>query len=559
MTGGRSHAASVVVQASGLDKPPWMEKLRGCVVEENVDLPDTAMLVYEDGDRELLATTAVTIGSPVTVSVAVTRTQATERLFRGEVTALEMDVDGTGAYTVVRAMSKAHRLFRGRRVAAFTSMTAADVVRRVARNAGLGVGRVQAAPITYQHLSQPGVSDWDFLQTLAREHGAVVSVDDQGRLEFTRLAPASSAPPPTASAATNPYVLEFGANLMVLRASLSSAELAGGVEVRGWDHVRKQKIVALRKNLRSKSVLPGLSVGVAGAAVGTRNPILVTGTPYTTQAQADAAADALTESVAAGYGELEAVVEGNPKLRAGVPVTLSNAGPAFSGRYTATAVTHAIDPDSGYRTTVLVSASTDRSLAGLTEPADQARMPGLAIGIVTNIKEVGGEHGWVKLKFPWLDDAYETDWVRTVQFGGTRGGGVFSPEVNDEVLVGFDRGSLDRPYVLGGLYNGQDAPSPHDQPLVDGTSGRVNRRSLVSPGGNRVELLDGRRQSGVRVATGDDRLEVVLDERNKSLRLTVRGPGGRLETSSITLDGTGITLDAKTGVVQIKGQLIRLN
>lgn len=559
MTGGRSHAVSVVVAATGLDQPPWVEKLRSCVVEESVDLPDTAVLVYEDGDRELLARTGITIGSPVTVSVAVTRTQATERLFRGEVTALEMDVDGTGAYTVVRAMSKAHRLFRGRRVAAFTSMTAADVVRRVARNAGLTAGRIDAARITYQHLTQPGVSDWDFLQTLAREHGAVVSVDDQGRLDFTRLAPASGAPAPTTSAATNPYVLEFGANLMALRVALSSAELAGGVEVRGWDPVRKQKIAAVRKNVRSKTVLPGLTVGEAGAAVGTKTPLLVTGTPYTTQAQADAAADALVESIGAGYGELEAVVEGNAKLRAGVPIALGNAGPAFSGRYTATAVTHSLDPDSGYRTTVLVSASHDRSLAGLTASAGQARMPGLAIGIVTNIKEASGEHGWVKLRFPWLDETYETDWVRTVQFGGARGGGVLSPEVNDEVLVGFELGSLDRPYVLGGLYNGQDQPSPHDQPLVDGTSGRVNRRTLVSPKGNRVELLDGTRRSGVRVASGDERLEVVLDERAKSLRLVMRGPGGRMETGSITLDATGITLDAKTGVVQIKGQLIRLN
>jgi phage protein D len=554
MTGGRSFAASAVVRAGTLGQPPWVDKLRSCVVDENVGLPGSAVLVYEDGDHELLARTGITIGSPVRVSVAAVRTQAQELLFTGEVTALEMDADGTGAYTVIRAMSKAHRLLRGRRVRAFRKMAAATIVREVAKNAGLSVGRVETAPITYQQLSQPGISDWDFLQSLAREHGAVVSVDDKGLLEFTRPDPASGAPAPATSADTNPYVLEFGRNMMVLRAALSSAELAGGVEVRGWDVARKQKLVSLRPSTSSNTVQPGLSAQAAGARFPTKAKTLVVDTPYGTQAEADAAADALAASIGAGYGELEAVVEGNPKLRAGVPVALGNVGAAFAGRYTATAVTHALEPDAGYRTTILVSATPDRSLAGLTASARDVRMPGLATGVVTDIKEAGGERGWVRLTFPWLDDDYVTDWVRAVQLGG---GGVFSAEVNDEVLVGFEQGSLDRPYVLGVLYNGVDKPAQHAVPLVDGRGGTLNRRTLVSRKGNRLELLDGAQQSGVRLATGDKRLEVLLDERRDSLQLNVLT--GRRTTASITLDATGITLDAGSGEVRIKGRMIRLN
>jgi phage protein D len=560
--GGRSFAASAIVHAGTAGQGPWPTLLRSCVVDENVGLPDTAMLVYEDGNHELLSKTGITIGSPLRVSVTSAQSNAKELLFTGEVTALEMDVDGTGTYTVIRAMSKAHRLFRGRKVKAFSKMTAATIVRQVAKGAGLTVGRVETSKITYQHLSQAGVSDWDFLQLLAREHGAVVSVDDKGRLEFTKLKPAASAPAPATSADASPYVLEFGRNLMVLRAALSSAEQANGVEVRGWDVTRKQKLVAVKNNTASKTVRPGLAATTVRKAFRTKARTLVVDTPYGTQAEATAAAGALESSISAGFGELEAVVEGNPKLRAGVPITLGNVGPDFSGRYTATAVTHVLEPDAGYRTTVMVSASLDRSLAGLAAgaaPARDVRMPGLATGIVTDIKEVGGERGWVRLKFPWLDDVYVTDWVRTVQLGGVGGGGVFSPDVNDEVLVGFEQGSLDRPYVLGGLYNGVDKPAKHAMSLVDRRSGKVNRRSLVSRKGNRLELLDGTKTSGVRVATGNDQLEVVLDERRNRIELNIRGMGGRRVTSSIALDSTGITLDAKNGLVQIKGRLIRLN
>jgi phage protein D len=551
---GRSFAASAVVKAASLGSAPWREHLRSCTVDENVGLPDAATLVYDDNTHELLTKTGLTIGDTLEVAVVAARTNVEETLFRGEVTALEMDVDGTGAYTVVRAMSKAHRLHRGRRVKAFRKMTADAIVREVAKNAGLTVSKVETARITYQHLSQAGVSDWDFLQLLAREHGAVVGVNDKGQLEFTKLRPAASAPPPTDS--TNPFVLEFGRNMMALRAALSSAELAGGVEVRGWDVNAKQKVVALRTSTPSTTVQPGLAVATAGGRFATRTRTLVVDTPYGTQAEANAAADALAASIGAGYGELEAIVDGHPKLRAGVPVTLANAGPAFTGKYTATAVTHVLEPDAGYRTTVVVSASYDRSFAGLTAQPREIRMPGLATGVVTDIREAGGERGWVRLKFPWLDDDYVTDWVRTVQLGG---GGVFSPEVNDEVLVGFEQGSIDRPYVLGKLYNGVDKPAAHAVSLVDGRGGTVNRRSLVSRGGNRLELLDGTGASGVRLASGDKKLEVLLDEKKGSLQLRVLGLGGRTVSSSITLDATGITLDANRGEVRINGRMIRLN
>src|SRR5262249_34576441 len=74
--------------------------------------------------------------------------------------------------------------------------------------------------------------------------------------------------------------------------------------------------------------------------------------------------------------------------------------------------------------------------------------------------------------------------------------------------------------------------------------------------GNRVELLDGTTKSGVRLASGDKRLEVVLDEKTGKVAITVRGPGGRGERSSVTLTDRGITLDAGRGSVTLKGRSV---
>lgn len=421
--GGRSFAAEPVVEAPGPLPPIWATELVCCDIEESVGLPDTAVLSFRDEKHKFLAATGITIGTRLRVSVVTVQGHAQVRLFAGEVTALELEVDGTGSYTVVRASAITHRLMRGRRVKAFRNMTTADIVREVAAGAGLECGRVDAFAVVHQQLSQANVSDWEFLQYLAQESGAQVRVDDNGLLEFVKPEPAAGAPAPSTPAPQNPMVLEYGRNLLELRGVLTGAGGADTVEVRGWNVTTKNALVATEPSVTGQSVQPGLSPSVVTAAFTGPSRLTTADTPYRTQAETTAAAQSLAASVAAGFGELEAVVEGSPRLRAGTPVALGNVGAAFSGRYTATAVRHLLEPYRGYRTTVVVSAAPDRSLAGLATggnaPPRGPRLPGVAIAVVTDVREPGGaERGWVRLKFPWLDDSYVSDWVRTVQWGG---------------------------------------------------------------------------------------------------------------------------------------------
>ncbi|MEU6131031.1 VgrG-related protein [Saccharopolyspora sp. NPDC047091] len=559
---GRSFAADPIIKCPAELPKEWQAQLVSCVVDENVGLPDAATLTFRDPNHELLTATPITIGTELTVSMSTAGDKKPEKLFAGEVTALELDSDGTGSFTVVRAMNKAHRLLRGRKVVAFKNMKADAIVEKVAVGAGLTVGKVQAKPITYTQLAQPNISDWDFLQNLAQEHGATVRVDETGKLDFAPLTPAASAPPPTTSAAKSPFVLEYGRNLMALRAVLTSTDQVGSVEVRGWDVKTKKPVVAKKPVTPSKTTVPGMTPAEAIKQFGKKNDTVVTDTAYGTRAEADALADSLSAATSAGLGEIEAVVEGDPKLRAGVPIALGNAGDKFSGKYTATAVQHVIEPSLGYRTTVQVSTSPDRSLAGLATGANAPdrgpRIPGVVNAIVTDVQEpAGGGRGWVKLTFPWLDAKYTSDWARTVQLGG-QGGGVITPSVKDEVLVAFEQGCLDKPYVLGGLYNGKDKPSEHKLPLIE--RGKVAWRSLVSRDGHRLELIDSKKgPPGVRIASGDDRLEIRMDDKAKSIAISLKKAGGRVVDRAITLDDKGITLDAGTGDITIKGKNINVD
>ena len=112
-------------------------------------------------------------------------------MLTGEVTALEVDADASGKFTVVRGYDPGHRLLRHRRVAGYPNMTASDIVRRLAGRNKLSLGKVEATRTVYELATQPNITDWDFLPRLAQENDVHVSFDPKGKFQFGKLDPAS--------------------------------------------------------------------------------------------------------------------------------------------------------------------------------------------------------------------------------------------------------------------------------------------------------------------------------------------------------------------------------
>lgn len=67
-------------------------------------------------------------------------------------------------------------------------------------------------------------------------------------------------------------------------------------------------------------------------------------------------------------------------------------------------------------------------------------------------------------------------WVRVASpAAGANWGAVFTPRIGTEVAVGFVEGDIDRPVVLGALYNGQDLP-----PWSAGADSGINHPGVIS-------------------------------------------------------------------------------
>jgi phage protein D/phage baseplate assembly protein gpV len=520
-------------------------------VDDSQQLPDTFVLRFRDPNRVVLSKSATKVGSLIKISVQSADAAQPEPLIEGEVTALEAEYDMGGTFTVIRGYDQTHRFFRGRRTASYQQMTASDIATKIAQRAGLQIGQVTATTTVFDHYSQAGQTDWEVLSALARSNNLEVAVRES-KFSFATPAVASAAPPPGGVADTDPLVLALGKDLLRFRSILTSAAQVGKVEVRGWDVATKNALTATEAAATTRIELPTVTPQALAKTFG--DPTYVaTDVPYRTQAEVDQAAKTLADELASGFAEFEGTARGNPKLRAGAAVSIAALGEPFDGKYTITTSRHRFDPVTGYTTSFSVTGRRDRTLLGLASSGRDKTPAGIVIGQVSDAADPE-KAGRVKLTFPWLSADYVSDWARTVQSGAGKDRGCqLVPEVGDEVLVAFEQGDFRRPTVLGGLFNGVDTMPRGAVDLIDGGTGRVNRRSVVSRLGHRVDLVDASGKEGVRVTTTDEKLKLIMDHSGTTITLHADG--------KVVIEGTqGVTIDARpSGDIELKGAQISVD
>ena len=185
-------------------------------------------------------------------------------------------------------------------------------------------------------------------------------------------------------------------------------------------------------------------------------------------------------------------------------------------------------------------------LSGLMPPPDtDGHFYGVTIGIVTNNQDPENL-GRVKLRFPWLSDDHESHWARVLTLmAGPNRGVYFLPEVNDEVLVAFEHGQIEFPYVLGALWNGQDRPPESN------ADGQNNRRTITSRSGHTIVLDDTEGEEKIVICDKTGHNEIRIDSSDN--RITVQTGG------DLVIETTGsIGLNSTDGDLAIKCQNLSL-
>jgi uncharacterized protein involved in type VI secretion and phage assembly len=210
------------------------------------------------------------------------------------------------------------------------------------------------------------------------------------------------------------------------------------------------------------------------------------------------------------------------------------------------------------------------SLLDLVEDqSTDSRIYGVVIGIVTNNKDPEGL-GRIRVKFPWLSDEDESNWARVASLMAGKERGIFVlPEIDDEVLVVFEHGNINMPYIIGSLWNGKDVPPETNSDgqnnirMIKSRSGHVIKIDDTD-GNEKIEIVDKTEKNMITIDTKDNKISIVSDK-----DIEMSAPNGKIAIDALNIElkssaatkieaSTDMSLKA-SGKVTVKGATIDLN
>ena len=500
--------SQIYIKIDGEDAPAgFMDNLISVEVDDSLNLPDMFTFQLRDPRLEWTDSDTLSIGKSVEISVP-GETERT-RLITGEITAIETNFrHGVGATVVVRGYDQSHRLNRGRQTRSFVQVTDSDIATRIARDLSLRT-QIDSTSEVYEYVLQDNQTNLEFLQSRAERIGFRHFVEEDTL--YFQQAPEDSSDVP---------VLEWGVNLTEFSASLTTSGQTTEVEVRGWDPGTKREIVGRANQAQDRIEVGENREGgqIAEDAFGEAGREIVVNRVVNTQAEADALAQSLRNEMDGNFIQAEGVCPGNPAVRAGAMVEFRGLSDRFAGRYRITHATHRYD-NRGMTTRFSISGRHDNTLRELVNRNGNGHGQGshsVVVGIVTNNQDPDGM-ARVKVRFPWLAEDAESHWIRIASpMAGNGRGMVFLPEVDDEVLLAFENGDLNRPYVLGALWNGEDNPPETN------SDGRNNIRKIRSRSGHEIVFNDTSGTEKLEIKTNAGH-QIVLDDSSGQEKIEIKG------------------------------------
>lgn len=183
------------------------------------------------------------------------------------------------------------------------------------------------------------------------------------------------------------------------------------------------------------------------------------------------------------------------------------------------------------------------------------------------------QRGRVRIIYPWQ---YETDteaspWIRVLTPSATPGTGCTFPlAVGDEVLVNYESNNIERPYVVGSLFNRTNFASPDmaiksknghnisftnpidSTKFLQGVSPMYNFLRPFLPNFEAGSLDDLKLTGGITISDyfGFYKIDMSTDQR----KIDISSPFGKVNIDAFT----GITISAPNGDITIKGKNVNI-
>lgn len=194
------------------------------------------------------------------------------------------------------------------------------------------------------------------------------------------------------------------------------------------------------------------------------------------------------------------------------------------------------------------------------------RMPGIVLGVVqSNYSQ--DMPGRICVAIPVRDaKANELKWARVAMpYSGSKWGFYFLPEVGDQVLVAFENGNIEKPYIIGSI------PKDSNRFLSGSVNENNQCKRIVTKNGNTIEFADVPDQDGkqdkIKIQTANKAHNLTLDNEKGSMVLSDKDGKNKLEIQTtngniqlktehkLTIavgDSIEVILNGDSGTVQVK-------
>lgn len=196
------------------------------------------------------------------------------------------------------------------------------------------------------------------------------------------------------------------------------------------------------------------------------------------------------------------------------------------------------------------------------------RIFGVVVGIVAKNYDMDMP-GRVCVQVPVRDDeANELQWARVAMpSSGQKWGHYFQPEEGDQVLLAFEHGNIEKPYVIGCV------PKENNPFLKRAVHEKNMYKKIITKNGNTIEFVDGEDEEGaqdkVSVYTADMAHKVILDNERKQITIGDKDGKNQMvfktedDQGNITIntekkltikvgDSITVTMNADSGTVSVK-------
>jgi type VI secretion system secreted protein VgrG len=435
-------------------------------------------------------------------------------IFEGFVLQGELDYELHGDYLArISAVTKSYVLQLTPEEDYFLKKTLREVAEKVMGQDGLELEFNSDGPMARMSYVQWEETDFDFIKRIADDQGCFLRPTARGieiRKGFQDVGH------------TLQWHDEYGLMKFSLKGSLGQPSFDGS----SYDP-RTMQSRAFRKVKKSPEFYPGTASELVGAVRSQSEQLPSDRLIFDGRAPKLEMYQALLEKESArsigskilGHGESR-----DYRLKPGDQVHLAGFSFDAQGDYGVIKVVHYYDLTYGYRNEFSVTPWKDYTSS--VQP-----VPKLISGVVPARVVAHNDPrnmGRIQIQYDWMEGS-ATAWARMVtpHAGGGRGF-MFMPERGDEVLVAFEHGDPERPYVVGALWNGVDVAPRHGfsggagmeavaatadgdpQPVLPSQRIAENDvKRIATKSGNHIQFVDGEETSIVLATSGRQKIQLI--------------------------------------------------